>query len=113
MGEKDAQPVTAEKRNKNMNFSSNNNSNGNSRSTTAPHSKNAAFRTRSDSPYQQRTAQKDNPTQQLIKQAVDYLLQQLEAGKSETLTAYLAAMARFHSYSFGNIMSIARQRAVT
>jgi len=41
---------------------------------------------------------------------VDYLLEQLEAGKSETLTAYLAAMARFHSYSFGNIMSIARQR---
>jgi hypothetical protein len=29
--------------------------------------------------------QKDNPTQQLIKQAVDFLLQQLEAGKSETL----------------------------
>jgi hypothetical protein len=51
-----------------------------------------------------------NPTQQLIKQAVDYLLQQLEAGKSETLTAYLGAMARFHAYSFGNIMAIARQR---
>ena len=78
---------------------------------TAPHSKNAALR--SESPYQQRTTQRDNPTQQLIKQAVDYLLEQLEAGKSETLTAYLAAMARFHSYSFGNILSIARQRAVT
>jgi hypothetical protein len=76
--------------------------------TTAPHSKNAAHR--SESPYQQRTTQRDNPTQQLIKQAVDYLLQQLEAGKSETLTAYLAAMARFHAYSFGNILSIARQR---
>jgi antirestriction protein ArdC len=75
---------------------------------TAPHSKNAALP--SQSPYQQRTTQRDNPTQQLIKQAVDYLLQQLEAGKSETLTAYLAAMARFHSYSFGNILSIARQR---
>jgi hypothetical protein len=79
----------------------------------APHSKNAALGNRSESPYQQRTTQKDNPTQQLIKQAVDFLLQQLEAGKSETLTAYLAAMARFHSYSFGNILSIARQRAVT
>jgi len=76
--------------------------------TTAPHSNNAALR--SESPYQQRTTQRDNPTQQLIKQAVDYLLQQLKEGKSETLTAYLAAMARFHSYSFGNIMSIARQR---
>jgi len=83
----------------------------NNNATTAPHSKNAALR--SESPYQQRITQRDNPTQQLIKQAVDYLLQQLEAGKSETLTAYLAAMARFHSYSFGNIMSIARQRAVT
>jgi len=76
--------------------------------TTAPHSNNAAFK--SQSPYQQRTTQRDNPTQQLIKQAVDYLLQQLAAGKSETLTAYLAAMARFHNYSFGNILAIARQR---
>jgi hypothetical protein len=78
--------------------------------TTPPHRKNAALRTTSESPYQQRTTQKDNPTQQLIKQAVDFLLLQLEAGKSETLTAYLAAMARFHSYSFGNILAIARQR---
>jgi antirestriction protein ArdC len=78
-----------------------------SSNTTAPHSKNAALP--SQSPYQQRTTQKDNPTQQLIKQAVDFLLQQLEAGKSETLTAYLGAMARFHKYSFGNILAIARQ----
>ena len=81
------------------------------RSNTAPHRKNAALRNPSESPYQQRTTQKDNPTQQLIKQAVDFLIQQLEAGKSETLTAYLAAMARFHSYSFGNILAIARQRS--
>jgi antirestriction protein ArdC len=76
----------------------------------APHRENAALRSRSESPYQQRTSQRDNPTQVLIKQAVDYLTQQLEAGKSETLTAYLNAMARFHSYSFGNILQIARQR---
>jgi hypothetical protein len=82
----------------------------NNSNNTAPHSKNAALRNSSESPYQQRTSQKDNPTQQLIKQAVDFLIQQLEAGKSETLTAYLAAMARFHSYSFGNILAIARQR---
>jgi len=79
-------------------------------SHAAPHRKNAALRNRSDSPYQQRTSQKDNPTQVLIKQAVDYLIQQLEAGHSETLTAYLATMARFHNYSFGNILQIARQR---
>jgi hypothetical protein len=80
------------------------------RSNSAPHRKNAALPKPSESPYQQRTTQKDNPTQQLIKQALDFLIQQLEAGKSETLTAYLAAMARFHSYSFGNILAIARQR---
>jgi hypothetical protein len=77
---------------------------------TAPHRKNAALRDTSQSPYQQRTTERENPAQQLIKQAVDFLLQQLEAGKSETLTAYLAAMARFHQYSFGNILAIARQR---
>jgi hypothetical protein len=79
-------------------------------SNAAPHRKKAAQRTLSDSPYQQRTSQKDNPTQVIIKQAVDYLIEQLEAGKSETLTAYLGAMARFHNYSFGNILAIARQR---
>ena len=77
----------------------------------SPHRKNAARRNQpSASPYQQRTTQKDNPTQQIIKQAVDYLIQQLEAGHSETLAAYLGAMARFHNYSFGNILQIARQR---
>jgi hypothetical protein len=80
-------------------------------SNATPHRKNAAQHTeRSTSPYQQRTSQKDNPTQQIIKQAVDFLIQQLEAGESETLTAYLEAMARFHNYSFGNILAIARQR---
>ena len=76
--------------------------------TTAPHRRNAALR--SNSPYQQRTTERENPAQQLIKQAVDFLLKQLEEGKSEALTAYLGAMARFHNYSFGNILAIARQR---
>lgn len=88
-------------------------SNGAAISQAAPHRKNAAQRNRSDSPYQGRTAQKDNPTQLIIKQAVDFLIRQVEAGKSETLAAYLTAMARFHKYSFGNIVAIARQRAVT
>ena len=47
------------------------------------------------------------------KDAVDYLVQSLEAGQSDVLSQYLAAMARFHTYSFGNVMLIARQRAVT
>lgn len=80
----------------------------NSNATTAPHRKNAAKR--SNSPYQQRNTERENPAQQLIKQAVEFLLKQLEDGKSEALTAYLGAMARFHNYSFGNILAIARQR---
>src|SRR5579859_3009222 len=44
------------------------------------------------------------------KEAVDFLVAALESGHSEVLTAYLGAMARFHTYSFGNIMLIARQK---
>jgi hypothetical protein len=76
----------------------------------APQRKNAAQRNLSASPYQQRTTQTENPTQQLIKQAVDYLIEQLNAGQSDMLAAYLRIMARFHNYSFGNILQIARQR---
>jgi hypothetical protein len=56
-------------------------SNGPTSSNVAPHRKNAAQRNRSESPYQQRTTQSD-----------------------------LGTMARFHNYSFGNILQIARQR---
>jgi len=34
------------------------------------------------------------------KDAVDFLVAALESGHSEVLTAYLGAMARFHTYSF-------------
>lgn len=44
------------------------------------------------------------------KEAVDYLVESLQSGRSEVLVQYLAAMGRFHDYSFGNIMLIARQR---
>ena len=44
------------------------------------------------------------------KEAVDYLVESLEAGHSEVLTQYLGAMAKFHTYSFGNVMLIARQK---
>jgi hypothetical protein len=43
-------------------------------------------------------------------EAVSYLVAALESGESEVLTQYLNAMARFHHYSFGNIMLIARQK---
>jgi hypothetical protein len=74
----------------------------------APHRKNAALRNRSDSPAQARTTQRDNPARLLIKQGVDHLIRQLETGKSETLTAYLSAMAKFRRYSFANVLSILR-----
>jgi hypothetical protein len=44
------------------------------------------------------------------KEAADYLVQSLEAGHSEVLTQYLGAIAKFHTYSFGNIMLIVRQK---
>jgi hypothetical protein len=54
------------------------------------------------------------PKQQTAKEAiaanVQALIKQLEQGHSEGLTAYLTAMGRFHNYSFGNILEIARQR---
>src|SRR5581483_1725853 len=43
-------------------------------------------------------------------EALNYLVKALEAGQSEVLTQYLSAIARFHTYSFGNIMLIARQK---
>src|SRR5580693_9361452 len=54
---------------------------------------------------QQRQSAKD-----VIAENVKALIVQLEAGKSDALTAYLDAMARFHNYSFGNILAIARQK---
>lgn len=42
---------------------------------------------------------------------VQHLIHQLEQERSETLTAYLTAMSRFHNYSFGNILEIARQKS--
>lgn len=52
----------------------------------------------------------ENATQKLIRENVKHLIEQLEAGHSETLTAYLRAMAVFKNYSFGNQLAIARQR---
>src|SRR6267154_2434068 len=59
------------------------------------------------------TAPKPQTSKEVIAANVKLLIEQLEAGHSEGLTAYLTAMGRFHNYSFGNILEIARQRAVT
>ena len=55
-------------------------------------------------PHQRQTAK------EVIAANVKSLIEQLEAGHSDALTAYLDAMSRFHNYSFGNILEIARQR---
>jgi hypothetical protein len=47
--------------------------------------------------------------QELITANIKLLIEQLEAGQSDALTNYLTAMSRFHKYSFGNVLEIARQ----
>src|ERR1700678_2750943 len=47
---------------------------------------------------------------EIIAANVKELIAQLEAGRSDALTTYLDAMSRFHNYSFGNVLEIARQR---
>jgi hypothetical protein len=56
------------------------------------------------------TAPKPQTSKEVIAANVKLLIEQLEAGHSEGLTAYLTAMGRFHNYSLGNILEIARQR---
>ena len=53
---------------------------------------------------------KPQTSKEVIAANVELLIEQLEAGQSEGLTAYLTAMGRFHNYSFGNILEIARQK---
>lgn len=42
-------------------------------------------------------------------QALEQLAEALKSGRSEELTRYLAMLARFHKYSFGNVMLILSQ----
>jgi hypothetical protein len=53
---------------------------------------------------------KSEHVRQLTDGALRRLTTALEAGHSETLTAFLATAARFHRYSFRNVMLIAMQR---
>jgi antirestriction protein ArdC len=59
---------------------------------------------------QQQQQQKPQTSKEAIAANVKALIEQLEEGHSEGLTAYLMAMGRFHNYSFGNILEIARQK---
>jgi hypothetical protein len=80
--------------NSNSAFTASNGSANNIASNTASDSKN----------------RKPATAQQLVRENVQYLIEQLEAGHSEALTAFLNAMAQFRNYSLGNILAIARQR---
>ena len=61
-------------------------------------------------PNPQEPQQKQNTAKEVIAANVQALIEQLEQGHSEGLTAYLSAMGKFHNYSFGNILEIARQK---
>jgi hypothetical protein len=54
-------------------------------------------------------SKKPTSKQELIATNIKLLIEQLKAGQSDALTNYLTAMSRFHSYSFGNVLEIARQ----
>jgi hypothetical protein len=64
----------------------------------------------SENPEQPQQRQQPQTAREVIAANVQSLIEQLEAGHSDALTAYLTAMSRFHNYSFGNILEIARQK---
>ena len=51
---------------------------------------------------------KSEQIKQITSKAIEELVAALNAGRSEALTNYLAAMGRFHRYSFFNVMLIVR-----
>jgi len=51
---------------------------------------------------------KSEQIKQITSKAIEELVSALNSGRSEALTNYLAAMGRFHRYSFFNVMLIAR-----
>ena len=53
---------------------------------------------------------KATTTKELIEGSIGVLIEALEAGRSEVLTAYLSAMSKFHYYSFRNVLLIAVQK---
>jgi len=81
-------------------------SNNSSQNTTQDDNQSAA-------PVVIATPHKQQTAKEAIAANVQLLIEQLEQGHSEGLTSYLTAMGRFHRYSFGNILEIARQKAVT
>ena len=80
-------------------------------STAAKTSANIAQESNSTTTYAVMAApHKQQTAKEAIAANVQLLIEQLEQGHSESLTAYLTAMGKFHRYSFGNILEIARQK---
>ncbi|MCI0541687.1 MAG: ssDNA-binding domain-containing protein [Verrucomicrobiales bacterium] len=52
---------------------------------------------------------KKEQIKEITSKAIEQLIAALNEGRSETLTSYLTAMAKFHRYSLRNIMLIATQ----
>ncbi|HVJ06473.1 MAG TPA: ATPase, T2SS/T4P/T4SS family [Candidatus Saccharimonadales bacterium] len=80
------------------NRNSNGNSNGSSAATTASNGTVSSITSNAASGSENR---KPSTAQQLVRENVQYLIEQLEAGHSEALTTYLRAMALFREYSLG------------
>ena len=76
----------------------------NTQTTTPTVTPSTPFTQNLEKPQQRQTAK------EMIAENVKSLIEQLEAGHSDALTAYLNAMSRFRSYSFGNVLEIARQK---
>ena len=53
---------------------------------------------------------KNEKIKEITSKAIEQLVAALNKGRSEALTAYLSAMAKFHRYSFRNVMLIAMQK---
>ena len=54
---------------------------------------------------------KRDEVRQVARAVFDRLVEDVDAGKSETLTAYLKAMGKFHRYSVGNAILIQLQKS--
>lgn len=77
-----------------MEYPSNSNHNGNN-SDTASIASIASNNGNGSNPASSRENRKPQTAQQLVRENVQYLIGQLEAGHSDALTAYLNAMSRF------------------
>lgn len=53
---------------------------------------------------------KNEQIKEITSKAIEQLITALNEGRSETLTTYLTAMAKFHHYSLRNVMLIAMQK---